>query len=125
MLLYNRIQNNLILNKKKHLSWIAFLQERLRRYEFMKVQGDLAAAFYIYKKSLQLSTFHISLAAVALFKCQPPDKHVMEVNLRGGKVFVGSHAAADVGSSFCLLTLRPCPLCSCFDRERNKPGDVG
>ena len=77
------------------------------RYEFVifcaKVQGDLAAAaaFCASKKSSPpaplFSIFHISLPAVAFFKCQTPDEHVMEVNLRGEKAFVGSDMVADAG----------------------------
>lgn len=70
---------------------------------YLKVQGDLgaAAAFCTSKKKTtlpsgpQILVFHISLPAVALLKCQVPDKHVMEVNLRGGKVFVRSNTVED------------------------------
>lgn len=71
---------------------------------YAKVQGDLAATatFCSSKKTSppapRFSIFHIPLPAVALSKCQTPDKHVMEVNLRGGEVLVGSNTMADVVS---------------------------
>lgn len=69
-----------------------------KKKQFKGTFGCCSFILYI-KKSLKLPSFpvfHISLAAVALFKCQTPEKHVMEVNLRAGNVFLEFSTVADV-----------------------------